>query len=300
MGDYFDFLPNYTGPWLSDGKFQGSVAFGKAKPKNDLDELSRLHDSAYARWDDRLHRTVADLIYDEEARELSGFLPSVARNLVVYGNHTARSASRLYDAVNDWGPFGVVVGGSKNALDLEELRRSEPSIRKEIQYYYGQDPIKEHQSGRSKRKQMGGVIAAATYPGGLQTGKIKHGTTVGNPKRIEVGQRESTPVIDYAPEKLPGLPNTFVYDPPPGPEEDPKPTANYNPTPTQGVSDLYNPQPESDSFHNAVGNYIEVISRDRDLTVPEWAIAGALTLNDMYRNRQKKKKKKNRKRIYAA
>ncbi len=55
-----DSFPNYTGPYISNGKLQESVPFGDKTPKDELDALSRLHDSAYAKWDDRLHRSVAD------------------------------------------------------------------------------------------------------------------------------------------------------------------------------------------------------------------------------------------------
>ncbi len=98
MGDYIDVVPNYTGPYLSNGQVRESVAFGSKPPKNKLDALSRLHDTAYARYSDKFHRTVADLIYAYYCRKyLKGdALAKAAAALVTYGNFTQRAAENLF------------------------------------------------------------------------------------------------------------------------------------------------------------------------------------------------------------
>lgn len=77
---------NYTGPMLSDGKFQESVANGKAKPKSKLDRLSRTHDHAYAVYKDRKHRYQADVDYQAGANKIGGFVPRAAGFAVRYLN----------------------------------------------------------------------------------------------------------------------------------------------------------------------------------------------------------------------
>lgn len=80
------FSENYTGPWLSDGKIQESVANGKSKPKSKLDALSRKHDTAYAVYKDRKHRYQADLDFQRGTEEIGGFVPRAAGYAVRYLN----------------------------------------------------------------------------------------------------------------------------------------------------------------------------------------------------------------------
>ncbi len=140
MGSYFDLLPNYTGPYISNGKFQKSVEFGDVKPKDQLDYFSRLHDSAYAKWNDKLHRTVADSIYNEQVKQLEGVLPEVARHAVLFGNQVIDSFSNLAHGYFDYGPFGILVGGLKNMYDLQNYIENSSSVKKEILQYYSTDP----------------------------------------------------------------------------------------------------------------------------------------------------------------
>jgi len=77
---------NYTGPWLSDGKIQESVANGKSKPKSKLDALSRKHDTAYAVYKDRKHRYQADLAFQRGTEQIGGFVPRAAGYAVRYLN----------------------------------------------------------------------------------------------------------------------------------------------------------------------------------------------------------------------
>lgn len=106
-------LGNYTGPYWSDGKIQESVEFGESEAKNALDELSRLHDTAYAHYKDEKHRAAADEIYYEEAKKLTGKFPQLAAAFVKYGNYTMREASSLVSDVGKFsylGPLGMLAG----------------------------------------------------------------------------------------------------------------------------------------------------------------------------------------------
>jgi hypothetical protein len=76
---------NYTGPYLSDGRLQSSVANGKAPPKSKLDQLSRSHDTAYALAKSDLDRRRADKAYYAATRRMSWF-PRLAGDIVLYGN----------------------------------------------------------------------------------------------------------------------------------------------------------------------------------------------------------------------
>ncbi len=83
---------NYTGPFVSDGRFQESVANGRAPIKSKLDALSRKHDSEYfyaRRGDPRLAsktRRRADFAYFRATRSM-GWFPRFAGNLVLYYNN---------------------------------------------------------------------------------------------------------------------------------------------------------------------------------------------------------------------
>jgi hypothetical protein len=131
------FVPNYTGPYISDGKFQSSVLFGKTPPKNALDFYSRLHDSAYAQYDDWLHRTVADLMYKEQVKNL-GFEGHLAAQLVTYGNFTARSAENLI--MTSFKLPQIIYGGVKNMYNLNQLLMHEKEVRRELTAFWATDP----------------------------------------------------------------------------------------------------------------------------------------------------------------
>jgi len=79
------FQENYTGPYLSDGKFQESVAFGQTEPNSMLDAFSRDHDTMYALNEDESNRGFADYVYADRAFKLGGFVPRLA-GLLVLGN----------------------------------------------------------------------------------------------------------------------------------------------------------------------------------------------------------------------
>lgn len=134
-------LPNYTGPYISDGKFQESVLFGDAEPKDKLDALSRLHDTAYAKYKDYGHRQAADKIYNEAAKKLVGQFPSLAGNLVLYGNQAGRAASNLASGLA-YGPLGFIYGAVENMVDLNDIMINGDKYAKDINDLYETDPKK--------------------------------------------------------------------------------------------------------------------------------------------------------------
>jgi hypothetical protein len=110
---------NYTGPFLSDGKFQSSVAYGKAPPKSMLDRLSRDHDTAYALAKSDLDRRKADKIYYAATRRMSWF-PRFAGDIVLYGNDPMLFLS---DAI-DWAAgFGANMGNGNGNQRGQRLRQ---------------------------------------------------------------------------------------------------------------------------------------------------------------------------------
>jgi len=139
---------NYTGPYLSDGKFQSSVEFGKATPRSKLDTLSRLHDSAYARYQDRYHRQAADELYERETKKLKGAFPELAGDIVKYGNFAQRSAHNL---LNDFvvgsvvpgigNVLGLIYGSLKNNYEFNEWNTNKNKYIEDVKTYYSSDPL---------------------------------------------------------------------------------------------------------------------------------------------------------------
>lgn len=75
---------NYTGMYLSDGKFQPSVAYGKQRPTSELDKFSRFHDTMYSLYSTRKKRRAADLWYHDNVPD--DWLSQLAGDVVWYGN----------------------------------------------------------------------------------------------------------------------------------------------------------------------------------------------------------------------
>jgi len=120
------FNENYTGPYLSDGRFQSSVANGKAPPRSKLDALSRDHDSAYALSRSEKDRRKADLVYYRKTRTM-GWFPRLAGNIVLYGNDPARLVGFGYsgssgDSSGDGGGANM---GNENGRERADRLRSE-------------------------------------------------------------------------------------------------------------------------------------------------------------------------------
>ncbi len=185
----FDLLPNYTGPYISNGQFQESVEFGDVEPKDYLDALSRLHDSIYAKWDDRLHRSVGDIMYTQAAQKLEGLFPQLAGGLVSYGNQTINSFNTIKDAITNYGPFGLIIGGLKNLWDMNQLVTREEEIRKEILEYLETDPFPQFQ----REKTMGNLLAPVIYPSEFDTKRSKPNGSI---NKVAVEPVGSDPIID--------------------------------------------------------------------------------------------------------
>lgn len=151
MGDYIDFVPNYTGPFISNGGFQTSVEFGDRVPKDALDALSRLHDSAYAKYSDRAHRMAADAIYAEEAAKLEGMFPAAAGFAVRYGNQTKDSLMNIVGKTKDYaylGPLaGLVIGAVDNGYTLYDYMLNSDEYKNDVLKYYATDPYIHLQPG---------------------------------------------------------------------------------------------------------------------------------------------------------
>jgi len=141
---------NYTGPHWSDGKYQESVEWGDSNPQSELDYLSRQHDSAYARFKDDKHREAADKIYNENAQKLKQKFPSLAGNLVLYGNHVERQGKKLLSNAKTGAMFGGPIGALAGAIYtaggniIDNMKRIDGKyLQKEtadVMKYYESDP----------------------------------------------------------------------------------------------------------------------------------------------------------------
>lgn len=166
---------NYTGPYLSDGKIQTSVEFGEALPQSKLDKLSRLHDSAYAHWEDTNHREAADRIYKKEAQDLVGLFPQLAGDVVEYGNWTAHAVSNLASDVATGGKYGgllgafvgLLVGGVENMYHLNDTLMNGEKYEKEVKAYYETDPFKND----SRYRNVANSATVGVLPGTPSVGK---------------------------------------------------------------------------------------------------------------------------------
>ncbi len=110
----------YTGPYISDNKFQTSVEFGEHEALSELAYLSRMHDTAYAHWKDRDHREAADQLYNERAQQIVGRFPHLAGNAVMYGNY----AKRQFEDAASYATFGLpglVYWGAKNMYNQNKM-----------------------------------------------------------------------------------------------------------------------------------------------------------------------------------
>jgi hypothetical protein len=132
------FLPEYTGPFISDGKLQSSVPFGATRPKNKIEYESRLHDTSYATYDDYAHRTAADEIYKKHVGGVIG-------NGVFYGNALVRGALNLSTDFP-----GLAIGGAVNLYNLADYTMNHTKYLKEVTDLYDKDPF-NYQDPEPKR-----------------------------------------------------------------------------------------------------------------------------------------------------
>lgn len=130
------YLPNYTGPYISDGKFQTSVRFGNAVPKDRLDKLSRLHDTAFKEFSDYGHRTAANSLYHNDAKS-GDTMSQIAGAAVLYGNQALSAVKGL-----SFNLPALVYGGVRNALDLHDYVKNEKKYKRDIKNLYAQDPMR--------------------------------------------------------------------------------------------------------------------------------------------------------------
>jgi hypothetical protein len=256
-----DFLPNYTGPYISNGEFQTSVEFGSVEPKDQLDALSRLHDSAYAKWPDRKHRTAADLIYKQEADKLLGLYPELAGLAVTYGNWTERSASNIASSVATYGPLGILIGGVQNMLDLNDVLNID-GTKKEVRDYYATDPMPNLQSVNPH----GGVA----IPGGFKDTLRGNMTSVSEPigQTISVANPTLKPVIDVYEPGVEGRETTFSRA-------------------GMAVHAVYESKPNTDA----------AASRSNDVVYPSLSGETGANLNDRLFLSQNKRRKRRRRRF---
>lgn len=202
MGDYVTFIPNYTGPYISDGKIQSSVEFGKAVPKDELDQLSRLHDSAYAHFGDDLHRTAADAIYNASAKDLAKALPDVAGVLVLYGNKILDFAVNIYEKEKSLGFYGIVLAGIQNEYKVIDYALHGEQAKKDVLAYYQTDPERYNSLyNKQVMPKLGKVID-----------RIEVQAPISNydPYTVNLGSQP----LQYNPQNNPGkVSGTSVYDP---------------------------------------------------------------------------------------
>lgn len=172
------FSGNYTGPYWSDGKLQTSVEFGESDPKSELDALSRLHDSAYAKFQDRGHREAADMMYEEQAKKLVGRFPSLAGDLVLYGNYATRQAARGIGLAK-YGLPGLLYFGVDNAIKANKMINGTylSKEKKDVADYYLTDPHKIALS-EARRQVVTPVIDKVAKKSSVQPGDLVEGKHV--------------------------------------------------------------------------------------------------------------------------
>jgi len=122
------FQENYTGPYLSDGKIQSSVAYGKAPPRSKLDILSRAHDTSYKLSRTERDRRKADSIYYAKTRTMS-VVPRFMGDLVYYVNDPSNLLGLVSFGL--YPPGSSMVGGGVN-MGNENGRERAQRLRKEI------------------------------------------------------------------------------------------------------------------------------------------------------------------------
>jgi len=152
----------YTGPFWSNGRFQSSVKFGSNKPIDETDYESRLHDTAYAVYDDDAHRTVADWLYKERLDKIPTLKAKIVKNLPYYGNQlNAGHVSGLLSPLSILALYDYILRvynterKFKNGEYMKEIA--------DVQNLYKQDPYN-----------MGNILAPAFYPESFEQPKANN------------------------------------------------------------------------------------------------------------------------------
>jgi len=96
------YTDNFTGPYWSDGKFQGSVPNGEKQPKNRQDRNSRAHDAAFALCGDLDCLDRADRQYYDDSRTFIDWQPRWIGATPLYTNWLPRQIYRLVVGEKYW------------------------------------------------------------------------------------------------------------------------------------------------------------------------------------------------------
>ncbi len=173
----------YTGPYISDNKFQTSTEFGEHEAKEELAYLSRMHDTAYAHFEDRNHREAADRLYNERAKELVGRFPHLAGNAVMYGNYAKR---QFEDGLGyaSWGPLGLAYWAGKNMVNANKMLNG-TYLKKEtgdVLDLYQKDPQAEKYEKWAYGKGGSGPVKGGPKRGDSSTGQMQTRQQVGTAK----------------------------------------------------------------------------------------------------------------------
>lgn len=120
------YTDNYTGPYWSDGKFQGSTSKGRKAPKSRLDKLSKAHDASYATCIgfDCLDR--ADQVYSLDSSNMS-LVPWLIGKMPLYGNAIPRKIARLLGHTYI-GDEALWVGENKRRMSRRRFGNSETTF----------------------------------------------------------------------------------------------------------------------------------------------------------------------------
>lgn len=146
---------NYLGPYISDGKFQTSVQYGKTRPSDYLDAQARLHDSAYATFKDYGRRRASDSLFSERTKGES-LVGAVSAGAVGYGNQIISAGSNL---LGKTGLAGLIVGGATNMFELHDYMINESKYKKEVLAHYESDPYRDDPDYHNFTSKIPGVIS---------------------------------------------------------------------------------------------------------------------------------------------
>lgn len=131
---YLPYFDNFTGPFWSDGKFQGSTSRSKKKPLTKLDWHSRDHDSEYALCDSLSCLDDADLDYFERTRNMS-LGPQIIGTMPLIGNKPLREIYKLLG----WGYRGseahLAKMGAKQSQKDDKWKQANP-LKPGYEYVY--------------------------------------------------------------------------------------------------------------------------------------------------------------------
>ncbi len=144
----------YTGPYWSDGKFQPSVEFGTTLPRTWRAFNSRLHDTAFAHFQDDRHRTAADWIYRQALALDDSVVSQVVRHIPIVGNHSGHLLSLFPLGL---GALAAPIAWVRHLMLMNEINSGgyETEIQDVLQLY-SRDPDQALST-------MGGAVTHAVY-----------------------------------------------------------------------------------------------------------------------------------------